>query len=147
MEVSQSLFPTIWKMPALPLGLAMIQTGVRVIKISEPHLSSLLVPSPPHLFGLVMQGPAAGSCGLSWNVFFKTLLHGGWQWERNEPYVFWARDRLFLNGAIKKRKKQIRKCLGEKGSFGGCRNVWGDRNVTRSVLHPWSSTACPGRLP
>lgn len=125
MEVSQSLFPTIWKMPALPLGFAMIQTGVRVIKTSEPCLSSLLVPSPPHLFGLVMQGPAAGSWAPSWNGFFKTLLHGGWQWEWNEPYGFWARDRLFLNGAIKKKKKQIWKCLGGKGNFGGCRKCVG----------------------
>lgn len=65
MEVSQSLFPTIWKMPALPLGFVMIQAGEGIIKTSETHLSSLLVPSLPHLFGLAVQEPAACSCALS----------------------------------------------------------------------------------
>lgn len=52
-EVSQSLFPTIWKMPALPLGFVMIQKGEGIIKTSETHLSSL--PVSPHPICLAWQ--------------------------------------------------------------------------------------------
>lgn len=92
-------------MPALPLGFVMIQTGEGIIKTSETCLSSL--PVSPHPICLAWQCRDRLPAHVLRDEMapLRPLSTGNGNWSEISLYVFWAGNRLFLNGAIKKMKQ------------------------------------------